>query len=325
MRMKRGFLLPGICVSAVVLLLLTTGCTDKKGTCPDEDEPTELHMVDYFPLGYGDNWMWEVVSYPVQEMFVDGDSSLGEPFTDVNNNGIWDDWEPFQDVFPNGAYDGPQDPWAPGIPYVDRNANGEFDYPNSIWEEGEFFLDLDGNGIGNEANSVTFYASILYPYPEDQVVTRGGQFLGTYSNGEAGGMWGDVDKYSNGGLGLRWHGHADRTFPFDYLAGNCRPIVIARDNPELGDSLTNSCPGPWSGTWISVFHGVEDVTVPAGTFRDCLKFRSTVSEWKYGMAAYNGTSHQWYAKNVGLVKLEGPGEGAYWILKSASVGGTNYP
>ena len=325
--MKKGFLLPGICVSTVVLLLLTTGCTDKKGTCPDEDEPTEFHMVDYFPLGYGDSWTWEVVSYPVQEKFVDGDSSLGEPFTDLNDNGIRDDWEPFQDVFPNGAYDGPEDPWAPGIPYLDRNANGKFDYPNSIWEEGEFFLDLDGNGIGNEADSVTFYASILYPYPEDQVVTRGGQFLGTYSNGEPGGMWGDVDKYSNDSLGLRWHGHVDRTVPFDFLTVNCSPIVIAGDSMGVGDSSMNTCSHTWTYTWLSILVGVEEVTVPAGRFRSCLKFKSVASGWsRYSyMIRYNGTSYQWYAKNVGLVKSEGPGEGEYWILKGASVDGASYP
>jgi hypothetical protein len=258
--MKRGFLLPAICVCAVILLG-ATDCTRKKATCPDEEEPTEFHMVDYFPLSYGDNWTWEVVSYPVQEMFVDGDSSLGEPFTDLNDNGIRDDWEPFQDVFPNGAYDGPEDPWALGIPYLDRNANGKFDYPNSIWEEGEFFLDLDGNGIGNEADSVTFYASILYPYPEDQVVTRGGQFLGTYSNGEPGGMWGDVDKYSNDSLGLRWHGHVDRTVPFDFLTVNCSPIVIAGDSMGVGDSSMNTCSHTWTYTWLSILVGVEEVTV----------------------------------------------------------------
>jgi len=43
------------------------------------------------------------------------------------------------------------------------------------------------------------------------------------------------------------------------------------------------------------------------------------------MERYNGTSYQWYAKGVGLVKSEGPGEGEYWILKSVSVGGINYP
>ena len=325
MRIKKESLLLALCLPAVVLLLFMTGCTGKKGTCPDEEEPNEPLMVDYFPLEYGDCWTWEIVGYPVQEKFVDGDSSLGEPFTDLNANGRRDENEPYVDLYANGAYDGPEDPWVAGIPYLDRNANGRFDYPNSIWEEGEFFLDLDGNGIGNKADSVTFYASISYPYPEDGVFTRGGQFLGTYSNGEPGGMWGDVDKYSNDGLGLRWHGHVDRAFPFDYLADNCRPIVIARDNPEMGDSLTSSCPGPPSGTWISVFQGVEDVTVPAGVFQNCLKFMSIASGWRYGMVAYNGTSHQWYAKNVGLVKVEGPGEGAHWVLENASVGGRNYP
>ena len=102
-------------------------------------------------------------------------------------------------------------------------------------------------------------------------------------------------------------------------------FAIARDSVEPGDSLSTFClfwPAP---TWLSIFEGVEAVTVPAGTFSSCLKFKSVSSGWQYGAERYNGTSYQWYAKNVGLVKSEGPGDGEYWILKSASVGGLDYP
>ena len=323
--MKRRCLTTVIRLGATVFLLLIAGCTEKRVTSPDEEEePARSFWKDYFPLVYGDSWTWEVVSYPIQEKFADGDSSLGEPFEDLNGNGFWDWDEPYQDVDPNGRYDGPGDPWAPGIPYVDRNSNEQYDAPNGTWEEGEFFLDLDGNGICNEAETRIVYASVLYPYPEDQVVIRGSQFLGTYSNGEPGGMWGEVDKYSNASLGFRWHGHLDRIVSGDCIAQYCYyPIAIARDSFEVGDSLTSSC--LIAGTWVSVFEGAEEVTVPAGTFPDCLKFRSVASDWRFGMARYNGTSYQWYAKNVGLVKSEGPGAGEYWMLKSASVGGLDYP
>jgi hypothetical protein len=324
--MKRRCLTTAICLGAIVFLLLITGCGEKRVTSPDEEEePARSFWADYFPLVHGDWWTWEVVSYPVQEKFVDGDSSLGEPFTDLNEDRMWNWGEPYEDVNANGGYDHPGDPWTPGMPYIDRNANGEYDQSNGVWEEDELFLDLDGNGICSEADTLTFCASILYPYPEDQLVTRGGQFVGTYSDGEPGGMWGDVDKYSNDSLGLRWHGHQDRTLSGDFIAGFCYPIAIARDSVTLGDSLTSTCfmlPGV---TWVSVFEGVEEVTVPAGTFPDCLKFRSVASDWIFGMARYNGTSYQWYAKDVGLVKSEGPGDGEHWILKSASVGGTDYP
>ena len=325
--MKRRCLTTAICLGAVVLSLLITGCTGKKATSPDEEEePIPSFWTDYFPLVHGDSWTWEVVSYPVQEKFVDGDSSLGEPFTDLNEDRIWNWGEPFEDIRANGWYDGPGDPWAPGIPYVDRNSNEQYDAPNGMWEEGEFFLDLDGNGICNEADTRTLHASILYPYPEDQVVTRGAQFLGTYSNGDPGGMWGELDEYSNDTLGLRWHGHGDRVLTGNFIASFCYyPIAIARDSFEVGDSLSTSCILMPGAIWVSIFEGVEDVTVPAGTFSSCLKFRSVASGWKYGAVRYNGTSYQWYAKNVGLVKSEGPGDGEYWILKSASVHGTDYP
>ena len=242
MSVKRRQIATGISLGVTLLLLLINGCAEKKVTSPDEEEePARSFWEEYFPLEYGDSWTWEVASYPVQEKFADGDSSLGEPFEDLNGNGFRDWDEPYQDVNPNGRYDGPGDPWAADIPWADRNSDGDYDAPNGTWEEGEFFLDLDGNGICNQAETRIVYASILYPYPEDQVVIRGSQFLGTYSNGEPGGMWGEVDEYSNDTLGLRWHGHGDRVLG-DFIGAFCfYPIAIARDSVEPGDSLSTFC------------------------------------------------------------------------------------
>ena len=87
------------------------------------------------------------------EPYIDGDRSLGEPFTDVNNNGVRDSWlqgysfgEPFVDLSLNSRYDGPNDTWLPGIPYQDLNGNGVYDYLNFNYDFGEPFTDVNGNG-----------------------------------------------------------------------------------------------------------------------------------------------------------------------------------
>jgi hypothetical protein len=50
--------------------------------------------------------------------------------------------------------------------------------------------------------------------------------------------------------------------------------------------------------------GVESVTVPKGTFADCLKLVYTTSFGQFQM-----TRTVWYAKGVGMVKTEQPGRG----------------
>lgn len=320
---KTGLLEGAVFAAELGLVLLLSACTSHKCTKPTWSD--SFAVSQYFPLDYGDNWTWDLVADGLQEHYVDGDSSLGEPFTDLNGNARRDQNEPFEDFNWNGKYDAPSDPWTPGIPYVDRNDNGTFEYPNDVWEEGELFLDLDGNGMCSQAETLTFYASILYPNPQNGVMFRGGQFLGTWSNGQAGGQKGDTDGFSNDSLGLRWHSHLHRSGPTgDYLSG-CKPIIIAEDNMSLGDSVITHCPYYPYASWFSVFEAVENVTVPAGTFLNCLKFRSVASGWRQSLEMLNGTSCQWYAKGVGLVKFEGPKDGEHWLLKSANVAGQNYP
>jgi hypothetical protein len=327
------FLVKTVSLFVIGSLALFSGCTNKKTTGPADEpnEPAQTVMQEYFPLNYGDSWTWEVTCFQVAEEFVDGDSSLGEPYEDDNHNGRYDYGEFYEDVNYNGKYDSPNDPWEPPIPYADRNGNGEYDLANGTWETGELFLDLDYDGTCDMAYTLTLYASILYPYPQDGVITRGGQFLGTFSNGEPGtvwgdgGVWGDADGFSNDSLGLRWHSHIDRISSVDFLGLWCQPITIAKDSIEVGDSVITGCSHIWSSLWISVFEGTEDVTVPAGTFEDCLKFKFEATDWDHSMQRFNGTSYQWYAKGVGLVKSSGPGKSEYIILKSATIGTTNYP
>ncbi len=118
------------------------------------------------PLLYdsNDNGTWDEsrrnpINQDRPEPYVDGDHSLGEPFTDVNNNGVWDaslpgyDFgEPFEDVSTNSRYDGPNDSWLPGIPYQDLNGNGVYDYPNYIFDVGEPFTDINGNSQWDPAD-----------------------------------------------------------------------------------------------------------------------------------------------------------------------------
>jgi hypothetical protein len=323
MEVKTGTLTKAISVCAVILCVFMIGCAKKKTTAPTDasdepDEPAQTVMQQYFPLNHGDRWTWEVTWFEMEEEYVDGDSSLGEPFEDKNQNGIFDNGDTYEDLNNNGEYDGPGDPWLPPIPYLDRNNNGQYDSANGTWEVGEFFLDLDGNGVCDRACTLSLHGSILYPYPINGLIIRGSQFLGVYSNGEPGGVVGPTDKYSNDSLGLRWH---EQGAPFDM----CHPLIIAQADPQVGDSTVSLSCRILPTTWISVLEAVEDVTVPAGSFSDCYKFKFIASGWTYGMAKYNGISYAWYAKDVGMVKLEGPTEGEYWILKSATVGGRSYP
>ncbi len=90
------------------------------------------------------------------EPYIDGDRVLGEPFTDVNLNGIYDEGidiflfsnDPVlnQDLNHNSRYDGPNDKWSPGLPFADLNGNGIYDPRNFKYDYGEPFLDLNQNG-----------------------------------------------------------------------------------------------------------------------------------------------------------------------------------
>lgn len=78
-----------------------------------------------------------------------------ESFTDVNQNGVWDQAEEYVDVNGNGQYDS-------GEPFQDVNMdkNGVFDpsepftdrWPyNGVYDPGEPFVDLPGEGMWNNA------------------------------------------------------------------------------------------------------------------------------------------------------------------------------
>ncbi len=106
------------------------------------------------------------VQTPSAEPFVDGDSIIGEPFVDLNYNGVYEpridvfffDADPArnQDLNYNGIYDGPNSPWTPGVPFLDRDGDGLYDYPNNVYDPGEPFTDVNGNGKYDYGGSSTF-------------------------------------------------------------------------------------------------------------------------------------------------------------------------
>lgn len=114
----------------------------------DNDDPTDPNDGVDGPDGKFNDWkLPHNVNYQdLAEPFVDGDVNLGEPFTDLNKNGIWDSGEPFEDLSANGSYDGPLDPWTAGVPYEDRNHNGRFELFNTVYDPGEEYVDLNHNG-----------------------------------------------------------------------------------------------------------------------------------------------------------------------------------
>jgi len=116
--------------------------------------------------GLLDNYRLSPIDTRSDEPFIDGDSVLGEPYVDLNSNGLYDigidvfvisnDPVVNQDLNHNGKYDGPRDMWTQGIPYWDRNGNGIYDRPNSIYDPGEPYTDLNGNGEYDFGGSGTF-------------------------------------------------------------------------------------------------------------------------------------------------------------------------
>ncbi len=120
------------------------------------------------------------------EPFTDGDSIIGEPFTDLNFDGVFDpeiddflpEVDPLlnQDYNHNGKYDGPDDPWTMGVPFDDRNGNGIFDYPNGQYDPGEPYDDINDNGKYDYGGTATF----LDPGSYDEDATWSRQKVRTY-------------------------------------------------------------------------------------------------------------------------------------------------
>ncbi len=144
----------------------------------------------------------DVINSRTPEPFLDGDSIIGEPFTDVNNDGIFqpgiDRWDRLtQDLDTNGLYNGPELPWALGIPFIDRNGNGLYDFPNFQFDQGEQYNDVNGNAI-YDAGGTTF----LDPMSFDEVANWHRREVNT-ARGEVKAFWQLGSHELKGGVALR--------------------------------------------------------------------------------------------------------------------------
>lgn len=320
----------GILIVLLGIVFLFLSCAENVTNPPAVENKVTYAIADYFPLQMGDEWVWGVHSRDsIPEPYRDGDSCLGEPFIDRDSDGVYnplidgfysDCGSPLnQDFNCNGTWDGPDKcGQVPDVPFVDFDGNGVFDNPDGNYDLGEPYIDLNGNGVrdySKDFNLKMMVNQILHSYFDG---TPYKVMLTEYDT--VGSIIYRID-YHNGfsidTLGLRWHSHSDFTHhsgPNDLLS-LLKPIKISAESLQVDDSCVYA--DTFSAdtlVWTSTLIGVENVTVPAGTFNDCLKFRFIASGWTENMAKFNGTSYWWLAKDIGLVKVQGP-ETESWVLK----------
>jgi hypothetical protein len=121
--------------------------------------------------------------------------------------------------------------------------------------------------------------------------------------------------------GLDYDDSGTLTFDPAYQIANGLGIGQITDEQE---STAYSGASPVGTAWFDYhFVEVEDVTVPAGTFEDCMKVRIRFQL----MDQQDQQCYIWVAKGVGIVKMDsGDFGGDYWeVLISANVGGHTYP
>ncbi len=131
------------------------------------DAGDSSYLVDGRGNGVYDTQLRDVINIDQPEPYTDGDKSSGEPFIDVDLDGVFTgppNNPTGQDIFlgawdlnNNGRHDGPSDPWSQGIPYVDLNNNGRYDAPNGRYDYGEPFVDQNGNGVYDAADGFWDY------------------------------------------------------------------------------------------------------------------------------------------------------------------------
>jgi len=124
--------------------------------------------------------------------------------------------------------------------------------------------------------------------------------------------------------GLRQGGRQEGTDTFTFDP----PILIPNglqvsDQGSIISALSMNGAAAGSMTTDYVFHGVETVTVPAGTFADCMKLEITITVDGVTQDHF----YSWGAKGVGTVKQDSrPFGGTGWDeLTSATVDGVSYP
>ncbi len=139
-------------------------------------------LIDTNGNGKYDPDRGQVTNQDKPEPYFDGDRVLGEPFTDVNLNGVYDagidifvlavDPAVNQDLNRNSKYDGPSDPWLPGTPYIDRNKNGIYDPPNGRFDYGEAYDDVNLNGRFDTVDGFYDYGHEQWAFYQNRSAAR---------------------------------------------------------------------------------------------------------------------------------------------------------
>lgn len=205
-----------------------------------------------------------------EEPYIDGDSSLGEPFIDINRNGVYDegvdrfitalDPSVNMDLDRNNEYDGPGDPWQPGIPFIDYNGNGIYDAPNNRYDPGEPYVDINKNGrhdLGGDNNT----AFLLYG------------FLQSGSSNEWDKEW--VDKYSAKGNFKKAIGRAHEIKAgFEFRSERVGVNDIQGLQQRNEDSLSDT-PYPGRGVVRDFYERTPKILVLY--FRDKIEYGSLVA------------------------------------------------
>ncbi|RKX20463.1 MAG: hypothetical protein DRP51_05690 [Candidatus Zixiibacteriota bacterium] len=139
-----------------LIILLISGC-DKKAT---EPEPVIYSYSDYVFIDTSKYiWVSSLDEYSPGELILYNEWSFGEPFTDVNENGVYDQGvdifimsgdETNQDIDRNSQYTPPgYYTWSPGIPFDDIDGDGLFDYDSYLtttYSSNKPFFDYNQNG-----------------------------------------------------------------------------------------------------------------------------------------------------------------------------------
>jgi hypothetical protein len=152
----------GVLITAAIIAVACGCVRDDSPTGTDViPQPTDFELYIHFDtIRYFVTLADFSIFYPnVYERAVNWEQSLGEPYTDVNGNGVYDEGidifikalDPAvnQDLNRNNRYDGPDDPWEVGIPFDDIDGDGQFrvnpEDGGRYYEIGLPFVDYNDN------------------------------------------------------------------------------------------------------------------------------------------------------------------------------------
>ncbi len=157
-----------LAVIGLSLLLSSCGDDDRDAVRSAAKPFTIADLVDFdTAVYYAVTSTRPASSIDLSEPVVYCEQSLGEPFTDVDGDGIYNpDVDQFvtsadpainQDLNYNWRHDGPYDPWTPGIPFDDLDDDGEYDWRDDhhgLYAPGRPFIDYNQNGVWDSTCSV---------------------------------------------------------------------------------------------------------------------------------------------------------------------------